>query len=89
MIENYIEDVLTQLIEEAKGIKVNKTDDFQRGKLFGYYEAISKLLIQAESFGVAEKLPEHLRDFNPESLINYFIFLPIEILLLGLITLLT
>ncbi len=67
-MENYIEDILNQLIEEAKEIKV--IDEFEKGKLFGYYFSISKILTQALSFGVLEKLPKHLREFNPESLLN-------------------
>lgn len=67
-MENYIEDILNQLIEEAKEIK--PIDDFEKGKLFGYYFSISKILTQALSFGVLDKLPKNLREFNPETLLN-------------------
>ncbi len=67
-MKNYIEDLLNELIEEAKEIKTN--DDFDRGKLFGYYFSISKILNQALSFGLLDELPRKLRDFNPETLLN-------------------
>jgi hypothetical protein len=67
-MENFIEDILNQLIEEAKEIKA--IDDFEKGKLFGYYFSISNILSQAVSFGVIDKLSKKLREFNPESLLN-------------------
>jgi hypothetical protein len=67
-MENFIEDILNQLIDEAKAIK--PIDDFEKGKLFGYYFSISNILSQAVSFGVIDKLPVKLREFNPESLLN-------------------
>jgi len=67
-MENFIEDTLNQLIEEAK--KIKPIDDFEKGKLFGYYFSISYILSQAVSFGVIDKLSENLREFNPESLLN-------------------
>jgi hypothetical protein len=45
-------------------------DDFEKGKLFGYYFSISNILSQAVGFGVIDKLPLKLREFNPESLLN-------------------
>ena len=45
-MENFIEEILTQLIEEANEIKKNALDDFEKGKLYGYYESISKILNQ-------------------------------------------
>jgi hypothetical protein len=66
-MENYIEDILKQLIQDAKEIK--PIDDFEKGKLFGYYFSISIILSQAASFGVLDKLPKNLRDFSPESLL--------------------
>jgi len=67
-MENFIEDTLIQLIDEAKRIK--PIDDFEKGKLFGYYSSISHILSQALSFGVIDKLSKDLREFNPESLLN-------------------
>jgi hypothetical protein len=67
-MENFIEDILTQLIEEANEIKTS--DDFEKGKLFGYYFAISKILHQAVAFGVFDKLPESLQKFSPEELFS-------------------
>ena len=69
-MENFIEDTLSQLIFEANELKNLATDDFEKGKLFGYYFAIIKIKSQALSFGVYEKLSIELQDFNPESLLN-------------------
>ncbi|HQH19597.1 MAG TPA: hypothetical protein PKZ43_08575 [Bacteroidales bacterium] len=69
-MENFIEEILTQLIEEANEIKKNALDDFEKGKLYGYYESISKILNQAESFGVFDKLPKNLQEFKPEDFLN-------------------
>jgi hypothetical protein len=69
-MENFIEDILNQLIEEANEIKVNASDDFEKGKLFGYYFTISNILSQAVAFDVLDKLPKNLQEFNPESLLN-------------------
>jgi hypothetical protein len=69
-IDNFIEEILIQLIEEANKIRINASDDFETGKLFGYYFAISKIMNQAETFGVFDKLPESLQTFEPESLLG-------------------
>jgi|LSQX01.1.fsa_nt_gb hypothetical protein len=69
-MENFIEDILNQLIEEATEIKINASDDFEKGKLFGYYFTISNILSQAVAFGVFNKLPKNLQEFKPESLIG-------------------
>jgi len=69
-MENYIEDVLSQLIEEAYELKKNAKNEFDLGGVFGYYRSISSLLNQAEAFGVGDKLPPKLRNFNPEDLIS-------------------
>jgi hypothetical protein len=70
MMENYLEDIINQLIEEALELKENANDEFEKGKLFGYYETISKLLNQAEAFGISDKVPLKWRDFNPEELLS-------------------
>lgn len=67
-MENFIEDVLNQLIKEANEIK--PLEEFEKGKLFGYYFAISHIMNQVEAFGVFDKLPEKLKKFKPESLIK-------------------
>jgi len=67
-MESFIEDILNQLIEEANEIKAS--DDFERGKLFGYYFAISNILSQAAAFGVFDKLSKNLQEFKPESLLE-------------------
>lgn len=69
-MKNFIEDVLIQLIEEAGEIKANAFDDFEKGKLFGYYFAISNILSQAAAFGVLDKLPDNIQKFNPEDLLS-------------------
>ncbi|MFV0530614.1 MAG: hypothetical protein ACK5MD_04165 [Flavobacteriales bacterium] len=66
----FIEEILTQLIKEAEEIKANASDEFQNGKLFGYYESISKIYGQAEAFSVFDKLPKNLQEYNPEGLLN-------------------
>jgi len=68
-LQHYLQDTLSQLIDEALALKKDGTDEFGKGKLFGYYEVISKLLNQAEAFGIANQLPSKLRGFNPEILL--------------------
>ena len=69
-MENFIEDVLNQLIEEAIELKKINSDEFEKGKLFGYYFSISRILSQAVAFGNFEKLSKELQEFNPESLLD-------------------
>lgn len=69
-LENYIEDSLNQLIDEALDLREIAKTEFDKGKLFGYYETISKLLNQAEAFDISDRLSETVREFNPESLLG-------------------
>jgi len=69
-MQHYLEDTINQLIEEAFELKRNAQGEFEKGKLFGYYETISKLLNQAEAFGIEDKIPTKWRDFNTEDLLN-------------------
>lgn len=69
-MEYYLEDTLNQLIDKAIEIREGPNSEFNRGILFGYYETISKLLNQAEAFGISHQLPEKVRDFNPEDLLS-------------------
>jgi hypothetical protein len=69
-MENFITDLLTQLIEEAFELKTSATDDFKTGELFGYYHTISNILSQAVAFGVFDKLPKNLQEFKPEDLLS-------------------
>ncbi|KYG80742.1 hypothetical protein [Roseivirga echinicomitans] len=69
-MENYLEDLINQLVEEAYEIKANSNDEFEKGKLFGYYQAISLILNQAEAFGLIDRLPLKWRDFKPEVLLS-------------------
>jgi len=66
---HFTSDTIRELITEARLIQENSRSDFDNGKLFGYYEAISLLLRQAEAFGLLEQLPADIRDFDPDELI--------------------
>ena len=66
----YLTDVLDQLIEDARSLQREARDEFKIGQLFGYYFTISRLLNQAEVFDIEHQLPERLREFNPESLLE-------------------
>jgi hypothetical protein len=66
----YVEDILSQLIDEAIDVRKNIDNEFDKGRLFGYYEIISKFLNQAEAFNIIHDLPMKVRDFNPEDLIK-------------------
>lgn len=68
-MEYYLSDTLNQLLDEALEIKKNINSEFEKGKLVGYYEIISRLLNQAEAFGISDKLTERVRNFNLESLL--------------------
>lgn len=68
-MEYYITDTLNQLLDEAIEIKKNINSEFEKGKLVAYYEIISRLLNQAEAFGISDKLTERVRNFNLESLL--------------------
>ena len=68
-MEYYITDTLNKLLDEAIVIKKNINSEFEKGKLLAYYEIISRLLNQAEAFGISDKLTERVRNFNLESLL--------------------
>jgi hypothetical protein len=68
-MEQLLEDILNQLIEEAFRLTKLCSDDLAKGKLLGYYHSISKILNQAEAFGLHDKLPKKLQEFNPEELL--------------------
>ncbi|WP_158861004.1 hypothetical protein [Lunatibacter salilacus] len=67
---NYIEDSLNQLIDQALELRENGDNEFDKGRLYGYYEIISKLLNQAEAFDISKMLSLKVREFNPESLLD-------------------
>jgi hypothetical protein len=69
-MENYLSDVLYQLIESASLVKQEANTDFKMGVLQGYYEAISRLLNEAEAFDITEQLPKNLQDYCPEDLFD-------------------
>jgi hypothetical protein len=63
----YLDDTLKELIQRATEMK--KKDDFNQGRLFGYYESISLLLSQAEAFQIMESLDKEIQEFIPEQLL--------------------
>ncbi len=69
-MHDYLTDVLNQLIEEAIELKSQPQSEFEEGLLTGYYRAISKLLNQAEAFGIAKFLPSDLRQYDVEKLLE-------------------
>lgn len=69
-MEYYLSDTLNQLLDEALEIKKSFKSEFYKGKLVGYYEIISRILNQAEAFGIRDKLPKRIRDFDIESLLD-------------------
>ncbi len=69
-MEDYLRDVLYQLIEDAASLKRSASSEFEKGVLTGYYQVIARLLNQAEVFGVAHRLPEELRSYCPEDLFD-------------------
>lgn len=69
-MENYLIDVLYQLIEDAATLKRDAKTEFEKGRLTGYYQAISRLLNQAEVFDVAKNLPLNLREYCAEDLFD-------------------
>lgn len=69
-IEHFIEDTLNQLLEEAIETKSETENEFNKGKLFGYYETISKLMNQLDAFGLSDLVPERIRYYDLESLIE-------------------
>lgn len=70
VMENYLQDVLQQLIEEAVELKANVNSQVDEGELLAYYKIISRLLNQAEAFGISGKISKELREFVPESLLE-------------------
>jgi len=73
--QNYLQDVLSMIIEAAKEAKLSATTGkdsrtvqqqaFEEGRALAYYEVVSTLLNQAEVFGLS---PDILRvlNFNPD-----------------------
>jgi hypothetical protein len=69
-MKNYLEDVLTELIREAQLLKsIDNKSDFEISRSTGYYEIISKMLNQIESFNLTNQISNKITDFNPEELI--------------------
>jgi hypothetical protein len=54
--ENYLYDVLPQLLERARQARAeaprNSADEFAAGRAMAYYEVLSYLLSELESFGI-------------------------------------
>ena len=70
MIENYLKDMIDQIIEDALELKKNVNSESDVGGLIAYYSIISKLLSQAEGFGIRDKIPSKWHYFNPDSLLD-------------------
>lgn len=68
-MNNFIEEILSSLIEDALELSNNAVTDFEKGKLTGFHKAISTIMNRAEGFGAAEKLPDAIRMFNAEDLL--------------------
>lgn len=66
----FLHDFLSEVIDDALELKRTAKDEFEQGKLMGYYEVISTALNQVQAFGITETLPEKIRRFVPESLLN-------------------
>lgn len=66
----YLQEVLEQLIEKVPITTDEYKVEFDKGKLWGYYFSLSKVLSIAEIFGFTNYLPENLKDFDPETLIK-------------------
>lgn len=69
-MNNLISDLLIELITEAQDCKSLPPSDFEKGRLMGYYICITRILNQMEAFGFRDQLPDSLKNFNPESLLN-------------------
>lgn len=69
-MQNFIEDTIDQLIEEAIELKGNANTEFEIGKLFGYFEVLQKIFNQLDAFGLSTKLSLKQPDFKPESLLS-------------------
>lgn len=65
----FIEDFLSQLIDEAIEAKKDAETEFGQGRLIGYYGSILSALNRADSFGILDEMPEKIREFNPEDLL--------------------
>ena len=70
LMENYLADVLDQMLTEASLIKNDANSEFEKGRLFAYYEIISRLLKQAEAFGLMGNMPKHLQEYRAEDLLD-------------------
>ena len=67
---NFLNDTLKNIIDRAINKVDSNKDEFQKGVQFGYYEAISHFMNQADTFFILDQLDEYLKDFNPDDLLN-------------------
>ena len=65
---HFLNDTIKQLIELSK--EVDKTDEYNKGIIFGYYSAISRILSQLESFDIIDELDEEIKNFIPEIILK-------------------
>ncbi len=69
-MENYLNDLLEELLEQVTELKNEGIDnEFNRGKLFAYYEIMAKILNKAEAFNLKE-LPKKWAEYDVESILN-------------------
>ena len=66
----FLNDTLKTLISRALELDTENGDDFHKGILFGYYEAISHLLNQAEVFEISKTLDSYLQHFEAEGILT-------------------
>jgi len=64
----YLNDTLKQCVDRAIEIDQQKSD-FDNGIAVGYYEVLSRLINQAEVFGILSELDPYLQEFDPHDLL--------------------
>lgn len=69
-MDKYLAEIINQLIEKAVELKRSSKNEFEKELLFRYYEIISKLLNQAEAFGISDEIALKWQNFNPKDLLN-------------------
>ena len=69
-MKEYIEDVLTELVNEAKSLREKRLDEFNEGRLNGIYTAVLIMLNRTVTWGIEDQLSKEWQDFSPEELLN-------------------
>lgn len=74
----YLNDTIRQLIELAESVSIQgPEEEFETGKIHGIYICITRILNQAEGFGILDSLDEDITNFEPEVLLSRKKQLPI------------